>query len=143
MTSVCKILQRAFLTALFLATTTATFAQIRYVQTGYIDREGIRQPANSNLGSSVIKISFSGQYITVSSGQFNFKYKYHHSQGENAIYYRSANDMLSGREFLNENDINLISSDRQLVNSIFYQDGNRLWTIIYEQRDEDYGTMAR
>ena len=125
-----------------------SFAQeIRYMQTGYIDKYGVRQSPNSSMAAMVQKLTYSGQYasyVIPAVSPITIRYKLHHYDGGNAVYYQAANDMLNGREHLNENSLLVVSSDKRLINIINYFQGQRTYTIIYERNDGDsYGTMAR
>ena len=136
------------LVIVMLLLTLCSFAQeIRYVQTGYVDKDGVRQQPNSSMASMVQKLTYSGQYasyVIPGVSPITIRYKIHHYDGGNAVYYQSANDMLNGREFLNENSLLVVSPNKGLVNMINYFQGQRTYTIIYERNDGDrYGTMAK
>lgn len=124
-----------------------TYAQeVRYVQTGYIDQDGDRHAPSSSRSEMVKKLTFSGNYIIEKqpgNPLGDYKWKYHHSEGDNDVFYRAVKDLLYHREVLNDDDIIVVSDDRSLINIFHYFRGERLYTIIYEQQDGDnYGRMS-
>lgn len=136
------------LVVLMLFFSLCSFAQeIRYVQTGYIDKYGVRQQPNSSMSEMVKKLTYSGQYaswVIQGVSTITIRYKIHHYDSGNAVYYQAANDMINGREYLNENSLLVVSPDKSVVNMISYSQGQRVYTIIYERNDGDrHGTMSR
>ena len=140
--SMCK----GFLVMALLCFSMSAFAQeIRYEITAAIDKDGVRRSVNDGA----IKISYYNQAITLSflgggDPQYNtFKYKYHHSENGNTVYYQVARDIMTGQESLNPDGVVVVAADKSLVNLIQLMRGVRQYTHVYERKDEGYGTMAR
>lgn len=111
--------------------------EMRFVQTGSIDQYGNRQ-GPSGYGSKEIKLNFNGNEITQSAGMLTLRWRFHHRQGGNLVYYLVAKDYVSGRELLNDQSVILVASDYSVLNKI-----DQNWTLIYEHQERDYGTIAR
>ena len=126
--------------------TSISFAQeLRYEQTGYIDAYGVRQQPQKVMSDLVRTYVFSGDFVSFKlNNTLTIRYKFHHRDGQNSVYYLHTVDMVNGREYLIDNDIMVVSPNRDLINMILYQQGKRSWTIIYERRNaESHSTMQR
>ena len=72
------------------------------------------------------------------------RYKYHHREGANSVYYQSAIDMGTGREVINDTSVLVVSSDKSLINKIMFFRGRRLSTLVYQKlKSESYNQMIR
>ena len=133
-----------FILALLMVAHVSMGQKVRYVQTGYIDKYGSRQSANASQASMVINIEYYGNYAIYCMPQLTVTYRYHHRDGYNSVYYRVNKNPKTGNEMWVENSVLIVSPDKMLINSIDYFQGQRIYTLIYEQKEADsYGTMAR
>lgn len=130
-------IKSAMLLGMLFVSVNLNAQEMRFVQTGSIDQYGNRQ-GPSSYGSKEIKLNFDGNDITESSGMLTLRWRYHHSQGGNLVYYLVAKDYISGRELLNDQSVIVVASDYSVINRI-----DRNWTLIYEHQERDYGTIAR
>ena len=122
----------------FLSVSVNLFGQeMRFVQTGSIDKYGNRQ-GPSNYGSMERKLTLSGNDITENLGMVTLRWRFHHREGGNLVYYLVAKDYVSGREVLNDQSVIVAASDFSVINTI-----DRQWTLIYEHKERNYGTLAR
>ena len=127
--------------------TNAFSQQIRYVKTDYIDKNGNRLGASAGAGSRVRNFKISGQRISEQvshvGGPHTFSWQYHHRDSNNSVYYIVAYDAFYGKESLNSDGVIVISADWSLMNEIHYFRGERLYTIVYHQQDEEkHDSMA-
>ena len=129
---------KGFIPLLLFMCSLNTFAQeMRFVQTSSIDQYGNRH-GPSNYGSMEIKLKVNDDEISMKSGMLTFRWRYHHSEGGNYIYYLVAKDYISGREILNDQSVIVAAPDFSIINMI-----DKLWTLIYEHKERNYGTLAR
>ena len=125
-----------FLCLLFFASN--LYAQeMRFVQTGSIDKYGNRQ-GPSSYGGMEKKINVNGNEISEQAGMLTLRWRFHHREGGNNVYYLVAKDYLSGRELLNDESVIVAAPDFSVINSI-----DRNCTLIYERKERNYGTLAR
>ena len=142
-----SVFKGIFIIALLCVSTSAFSQEIRYETTAFIDKDGVRREVNDEA----IKITYYdyGRVLTcVSLGggdpkYTTFKFKYHHSENGNNVYYLIGKDIITGREIPSPNSVIVVSADKSLVNKIFYLRGIRQYTYVYERKDESHGTMMR
>lgn len=141
----CKIqLKHLMLFLSLLLTINVSAEELRYVQTGYIDKYGERHEASSYQASMVITVDFRGSYAIKHTTQLSTKYRFHHNDGANSVYYMINTNPNTGEEMWLESNIMVVSPSRNLINMHDYFQGQRSYTIIYEQQDADsYGAMSR
>lgn len=95
----CKIqLKHLMLIMSMLLAINVSAEELRYVQTGYIDKYGERQEASPYQSSMVITVDFRGSYATVNTPQLRTKYRFHHKDGVNSVYYMINTNPNTGEE---------------------------------------------
>ena len=141
----CKIQLRHYVLYMSLLFAISVSAEeLRYVQTGYVDKYGERQEASPYQASMVITVDFRGSYAIEYGSQLSTKYRFHHKDGTNSVYYMINTNPNTGEEMWIDSVIMVVSPNRNLINHHNYFQGRRSYTIIYEQQDTDsYGTMSR
>lgn len=135
--NLCVCLRNMMVLALLSVAVIANAQEMRFVQTGSIDQYGNRQ-GPSNYGASEIKLVFDGAFIKQQFGTLTLRWRFHHSQGSNNVYYLVATDYLNGNESLTDDNVIVVASDYSALNKI-----DRQCTLIYERRERNYGTLAR
>lgn len=116
--------------------------QLRYVQTKIVNETGEHAP-NGNFSASVIIFEFqqNGNILVQKSGSSyvgDFRYRFHHSDGGNNVYYQITNNP----QILNCGMEIVVSGDRNTINMNNYNtSGNQQvkwnWTVVYKHQEAE------
>lgn len=122
--------------------------QIKYALTKLIDENGREIVCTGTQGGCVI-LDFAGKYVewkteNNTSLPIPVLFKFHHTEGDNSVYFQSATDMGTGREVNVETSVLVVSKNKSLINNISYFRGQRFSTSVYKKiENERYDQMIK
>lgn len=133
---------RVLFMLLFLSMAPAIQAQTyRYVHAKSLDGNGNFKESGSG---HEIYMTFDGNIAYYKTGNLTLRYKYARTSGGDDIYNQIGHDYLSGRDVELDNGGDLVvSSDRSVINFVYWFRGNITTITVYEQKNKQSPGLRR